>query len=136
MSSFTDALIVRKAGRFIWTVEYPFTYHVGEYPSEERITVPKGFQTDFASIPRPIWVLMPPDDDYTQAAVLHDFMCFRRGKIEMLPHEGGPTSRTRTQNYTVRQVTEIFEEAMGVCGVPPWKRAIMFRAVYMFGPKW
>jgi hypothetical protein len=37
--------------------------------------VPKGFETDLASIPRPLWALFPPHDSYTiGAAILHDYM--------------------------------------------------------------
>jgi hypothetical protein len=37
--------------------------------------VPEGFETDLASIPRPLWALFPPQDTYTiGAAILHDYM--------------------------------------------------------------
>lgn len=38
------------------------------------VTVPKGFVTDLASIPRPFWSLMPRDGSYADAAVLHDYL--------------------------------------------------------------
>ena len=46
-----------------------------EYTSEAGVTykVPKGFETDFASVPKIIWFLFPPFGKYTQAAVLHDW---------------------------------------------------------------
>src|SRR3990167_8670023 len=38
-------------------------------------TVPKGFYTDGASVPRPLWMLYPPfGEAYEAAAVLHDFL--------------------------------------------------------------
>ena len=38
-------------------------------------TVPKGLQTDLASIPRPLWALFPPQDTFTiGASILHDYM--------------------------------------------------------------
>lgn len=40
----------------------------------ERVDVPKGFVTDFASIPRPFWSLFPPDAEYAYAAVIHDYL--------------------------------------------------------------
>jgi hypothetical protein len=40
------------------------------------ITVPKGFMTDGASMPRPLWWFLPPwGDRATVAAVFHDFAC-------------------------------------------------------------
>ena len=40
----------------------------------EAVEVPKGFVTDFASIPRPFWALLPPDGEYTYAAIVHDYL--------------------------------------------------------------
>lgn len=36
--------------------------------------VPEGFETDAASVPRPLWALFPPVGRYFVAAVVHDFM--------------------------------------------------------------
>ena len=33
-----------------------------------------GFITDFASIPRVLWPLLPPDGSYAKAAVIHDYL--------------------------------------------------------------
>lgn len=38
------------------------------------ITVPIGFVTDFASVPRVFWSLLPPDGLYTYAAIIHDYL--------------------------------------------------------------
>lgn len=38
------------------------------------IDVPKGFVTDFASIPRPLWSVYSPHDQYSRAAVVHDYL--------------------------------------------------------------
>lgn len=35
-------------------------------------TAPLGFTTDFASIPRPLWPLLPPYGRYAAAAIVHD----------------------------------------------------------------
>lgn len=43
------------------------------------ITVPKGFKTDLASIPRPLWVLFPPFGHYLKPSILHDFLCVSPG---------------------------------------------------------
>jgi hypothetical protein len=37
-----------------------------------RIEVPAGEVTDFASIPRFLWPILPPTGRYTRAAVIHD----------------------------------------------------------------
>ena len=38
------------------------------------VTVPTGFVTDFASIPRIFWSLLRPDGEYAYAAVVHDYL--------------------------------------------------------------
>lgn len=40
-----------------------------------RYVIPRGFETDGASVPRPLWWLYPPfGEDYQNAAVLHDYL--------------------------------------------------------------
>ena len=38
------------------------------------VVVPTGFITDFASIPRIFWQLLPSDGIYTYPAVIHDYL--------------------------------------------------------------
>ena len=64
MSSFTDPLEVRKItkgkNKGKWQTTRQFTYYVGEEGSDDKIVVPKGTVTDFASVPRIFWVILPP----------------------------------------------------------------------------
>jgi hypothetical protein len=41
---------------------------------ERIIRIPIGFITDFASIPRIFWTLLPPTGRYGKAAVVHDYL--------------------------------------------------------------
>ena len=115
MSSFTTPLVVSPLpdGR-LWLLWEPFEYRVGSEDSEEAIQVPEGFVTDFASVPRAFWVVVPPYGKYGKAAVIHDFLYC-------------------VQTYTRKRSDEIFLEAMGVLNVPGWKRQAMYRAVRWFG---
>lgn len=47
-----------------------------KYTSEagDVYVVQKGFETDFASVPKILWSIFPPLGKYTQAAVLHDWL--------------------------------------------------------------
>jgi hypothetical protein len=38
------------------------------------VSVPTGFVTDFASIPRIFWSVLRPDGEYAYAAVIHDYL--------------------------------------------------------------
>lgn len=42
--------------------------------SRDGITIPKGFKTDLASIPRIFWSFYPPFGDYMNAAIIHDYL--------------------------------------------------------------
>ncbi len=48
--------------------------------TNERIVVPKGFVTDFASIPQALWsVGFSPHGEYSRAAVVHDYLYWSQG---------------------------------------------------------
>ncbi len=92
-----------------------FFYHVGEEGSDERIHVPMGFITDFASIPRIFWIIIGhPTGEYGKAAVIHDYLYYKQ---------------TTTRRYADR----IFLEAMKVLEVSWWRRRAMWLAVRSFG---
>jgi hypothetical protein len=121
MSSFTNALILKKYQKQEWEVIQDFTYEVGSLGSGEKITVPSGFVTDLASTPRCIWSIFPTDANYSQAAVLHDWLCFKKGNVE--------------RHYDNKEASKIFLEAMEVLKVNKASRLMMYYAVLFFGPK-
>ena len=113
MSSFTNRLTITQIGPQLWQTAEAFDYYVGYENSNDKITVPKGFITDLASVPPPASMLIPKSGLYNQAAVLHDFLY---------------NTQTRTRLASDR----IFLEAMKVLGVNLFKRLIMYRAVRTF----
>ena len=115
MSSFTTPLILTPlADGHHWRLVRGFTYHVSSKHSGDKITVPKGFTTDFASIPRLFWSILPPWGKYGKAAVIHDYLYWE-------------AERPR------KDADKIFLEAMTVLSVNYFYRNIMYRAVRMFG---
>ncbi|MEM7776848.1 MAG: DUF1353 domain-containing protein [Pseudomonadota bacterium] len=60
----------------------PFTWEhtpkSGKKAYLPTVSVPKGFVTDFASIPRAFWTWLRPDGRYAQPAVLHDYLYWRQ----------------------------------------------------------
>lgn len=83
--------------------------------SLETITVPAGFATDFASVPKVLWNLLPPTGPYGKAAVIHDFLY-------------------RTYGYSSKIIADaIFYEAMTALHVPRVTRSVMYLAVHLFG---
>jgi hypothetical protein len=78
------------------------------------IEVPEGFVTDFASVPRLFWRIVPPWGRYSPAAVVHDYL-----------YQSAKVSR--------KEADDIFLELMARLGVPRWKRYTMYWAVRGFG---
>ena len=74
MSSFINPLIVSPTldGRN-WRLMKSFSYRLGKPYSGRFIRVPKGFITDFASVPRFLWFL-PYWAKFNKAPILHDFL--------------------------------------------------------------
>lgn len=78
-----------------------------------RVTVPRGFETDLASIPRFLWPIFPPLGPWNKAAVLHDFLYSIPGCSSFL-------------------ADSLFREAMASLGVPIWRRVVMYYAVRLY----
>jgi len=55
-----------------WIVRQPLTYRIGV--SQDRITVPVGFVTDFASIPQALQSIIRANGPYILPAVVHDYL--------------------------------------------------------------
>jgi len=115
MSSFTSPLIVTPTpdGRK-WKLWKEFTYHIGSKYSSDFIRVPKGFVTDFASVPWVLWTFLPSWGRYGKAAVIHDYIYQKHCKIR-------------------KEADYIFYEAMLVGGTQHWKARIMWAGVRLFG---
>lgn len=115
MSSFTTPLIVclLDDGN-TWKLMEPFDYSIGDLSSGWKIEVPAGFVTDFASVPRILWNILPPTGKYGKAAVLHDWLYHR-------------------QEYTRAFTDSIFAEAMDALGVPAITRGAMYLGVRIGG---
>ena len=75
MSSFTTPLLVKVLddGKNYEILE-DFEYY-RDKNKEAKISIKKGFITNFASVPRIFWSIFPPFGKYTKCAVLHDRLC-------------------------------------------------------------
>jgi hypothetical protein len=78
------------------------------------LTIPKGFITDFASVPRFFWRIIPPWGRYSPAAVVHDYL-YRNKILQRKTADG------------------IFYKLMILSGVPKAQAATMYWAVRAFG---
>lgn len=101
-----------KDGRQLWRVEATLFYR--SEVAKQMIIVPRGFETDFSSVPRlPLAYLLAGDTAH-EAAVVHDFLYVTK-----------PVSKKIADN--------VFLEAMKESGVSWWRRQLMWAAVAAFG---
>jgi len=80
----------------------------------KEVVVPTGFVTDFASIPAIFWPVLPPDDEYAYAAVVHDYLYWE-------------------QSLSRADSDEIFRLAMYDLDVSKKKSNVIMAAVRTFG---
>lgn len=115
MSSFTKELIATPLddGK-TWVIREEFQYDVGAKGSGDSVIVPVGFVTDFASIPKIFWSLLPNWGPYGKAAIIHDYLYF-------------------SHNRSKKEADNIFYEGMLVLNVPKWKASLIYQCVHLFG---
>lgn len=107
-------------GKTLYETLPGFRYYIGSENSNEYVDVETGFLTDGATVPRALWWLLPPIDEYSQATTLHDKLCRTYTITRVI--NGIPT----TVPVTRKRIDEILKEAMDVLEVTPWKKkAIM-----------
>ena len=78
------------------------------------VTVPSGFVTDLASIPRLFWSALRPDGDYAYAAIIHDYLYW-------------------TQDRPKDEADLILKLAMEDFDVSPAKVLAIYQAVRLLG---
>lgn len=90
-----------------WEVVQPFEY---DTKKGEKIIIPAGYQTDFATIPRFLWEEVGLPSDYGRPAIVHDY-CLDKCL------------------YPRKKCDEIFLELMRLEKINPVKRVLFFVAV-------
>ena len=113
MSSFTKPLRLEFKDDCTFDLLETFEYYTNKIKHLDGtnviITVPVGFNTDFASVPKVFRSFIAVLDKHAKAAVVHDYL-----------YEHG---------YDKYVADKIFYEAMTVLEVSLWKRGIMFIGV-------
>ncbi|MFN2602557.1 MAG: DUF1353 domain-containing protein [Gemmatimonadaceae bacterium] len=60
-----------------WMLQSPMIFRARNAPSL-IVIVPRGFVTDYASIPRPLRILLPNNGEYGNATIVHDYLYWRQ----------------------------------------------------------
>jgi hypothetical protein len=109
-----DAGMVRGSRRFRLT-----HFFRQEHPVFGTLTVPAGFVTDGASVPRVFWPLFSPVGQCLPAAVVHDWLYCR--------------ASTRGAPLTRLQADRVFLDGLKALGMHWLARATVYRAVRLGG---
>ena len=116
MSSFTKPFKVKVHNQQLkdkpFEVADSFYYYPDIYPNI-IINIPVGYRTDFASIPRVFWSILPPVGRYSKAAVVHDYLIDET-------------------DIDIKKINKIFLEAMEVLGVNIVTRHIIYASVQFY----
>lgn len=107
----SEAILKVGHGTDSWILDEPLIYQAD---SSELITVPAGFSTDLASIPRPLQAVIPLNGKHRAAAIVHDYLY-------------------AIQDRTRAQADAIFLEAMKACRVRYTQRYAMYWGVRIGG---
>jgi hypothetical protein len=110
-------LIFEDDGGLPFRLVHPLVFDSGVL--KRSITVPVGFLTDLASIPRTIWNILPPVGAYDAAAVVHDLL-YQRGTVDESPVQRVDADR-------------VLREGMEALGVRRWQRWTIYAGVRVGG---
>lgn len=98
----------------LWQLTKPLVYESDV--AKATITVPKGFETDLASVPRLPLVYLLTGNTSNEASVVHDYLY--------------------TEHSTTRAIADaVLREASAVTGVPGWRRWLMYVGVRVGGAR-
>ena len=114
MSHFiTESLLMEPVDKG-WRLLSSFEYHSDTL--NQTITVPHGFFTDLASVPRLMrWLVPVANAKNRKAAIVHDYLC-----CEAVQNMYG---------IDQRMADKIFREALAVCNVHPVGQWVMWTPV-------
>ncbi|MEM8499906.1 MAG: DUF1353 domain-containing protein [Pseudomonadota bacterium] len=110
--AFRSTLAYREMGKHRWQLTKPLIWDDGSI----RIQVPRGYITDFASIPPIFWPVLPKHARYSPAAVIHDWI--------YSDFHG---------RYTKEEADQLFYDALINLGVRKQRAWAMHKAVKLFG---
>jgi hypothetical protein len=119
MSAFLSKLCVELAdnkddGKWILTKTLFYQSDI----AKQVFVIPRGFQTDFASVPRLPIIYWLTGNTATEAAVVHDWLY-------------------NTHTVSRAMADAVLREAAAVTGVPAWRRWMMWAGVRFGGePYW
>lgn len=101
--------------RRVYKLKQEFVFTLRYQGGVEKLRIPKDYETDLATLPVALQLILGNRDDYLEESIIHDWLC----------DNNQPRFFT---NAKMRQV-------MYVLGRPRWKRWCIFYGLMIFGYK-
>jgi hypothetical protein len=121
IDGFVSPLRLEKIGKRTWILIDDLVFESARFNG--RFCVPRGFQTNLASIPRIAFVFFPPIGHYDRAAVLHD-----------AGYGNSLVSSKGDRIFMIKRFTDqLFYDAMLCDKVGEKTAKMMYKAVDLFG---
>jgi hypothetical protein len=126
-----------EAGRDMYCLYRTYDYRWAFLGEELRLTVPEGFESDGASVPRLLWSLTGIERDgvHRAAALLHDFLYKHAGEIPygaqmiLIGEEWSPYG----SGWTRKDADKLFARVLRESGVGKVRRRLMYLGVRLGG---
>lgn len=115
---FRSKLLAETMPKRRWLVWRPLPYWSMYTGKPLRITVPVGFNTDLASIPKLLRSIIDVNGNHRESAALHDYLYATHGLAGL---------------FTRKDCDKIFNEAMATQGIPARRRFIMYAGIRVGG---
>lgn len=116
-AEFTDVILrpteKRNGSRRVYELMSAFVFTLRYPGGTETIKIPPGYETDFATLPLPLQLVLGNRDDYLEESIIHDWLCDNKQ----------PRFFT---NAKMRQVMFVLKR-------PRWKRMAIFYGLMVFG---
>jgi hypothetical protein len=122
------AVTIYEAARQGWVTDRSYWQFLAAFryvsPKWGPINIPKGFYTDFASVPPMLHSIIDDDSPIILfPSAPHDFLFTKRDS------DGTRGWISKTKQLTLTQVNEVLTEAMSFCGANFLTRQLVFNAV-------
>lgn len=128
-----ETLLKRKGNTDVWIAKREVEIYLNPF---QKVLIPFGTETNFASVPKKFhWLIDPDANDIAIAAFVHD----------ALVGEHSEPVRIITMNYTSKKIklhhefvtwkeaAKIFRDLMYHMNAPWWKRQLCYSAVRWYG---
>jgi hypothetical protein len=123
-----ESVSMYEAERRHWNTDRSYWQFLEKFqyvsPQWGTIEIPKGFYTDFASVPPQLHSIIDDDSPIILLpSAPHDFLFTRRDE------DGTRGWISKTKQLTLTEVNRVLTEAMNFCGANLLTRAVVFKAV-------